>query len=423
MELMGEKYGAISETVFMENQACYEEDRCDRALLFSVLCLLIFGVLMVYSSTSVVPPAQEGVVKTDHGLSQFLYLKRHILSLTTGLIFMFVAYRFNLKRLYAISLPLLVLAVVLILLVFMPNVGMKINGARRWIRFWPSSIQPSEFAKLAMIIFLARYMSSPRFDPRKFVSYAKPVVIMVMFQVLFLLQPDFGSAMAMALITLTMLFLSGVRKRYLISTVLLLIPAAAWLIQTPYRWRRITSFLDPWSDQQGAGYQLVQSFIALGSGGLTGIGLGESKQKLSFLPYSNTDFIFSLTGEELGFIGVSIIMALFGVFFWRGVRIATQKKDLFHYYLAKGLTYLIIYQVLINISVVTGLVPTKGLPLPFISYGGSALFVNLIAVGFMLNLSKRYQPAVQQECTDDRLKRKKARISVYGRGEHARRIR
>jgi cell division protein FtsW len=196
-----------------------------------------------------------------------------------------------------------------------------------------------------------------------------------------------------------------------------------WLLKAPYRLKRVTAFLDPWSDSQGSGYQLVQSFIALGSGGLMGTGLGESKQKLSFLPYANTDFIFSLMGEELGFAGVSVVLMLFGVLFMRGIKIASRKRDAFHYYLGQGLTYLIIYQVLINVAVVTGLVPTKGLPLPFVSYGGSALFVNMIAVGFLLNLSKQYQPVVEYGRSDNIIKRKKAMISVYGRQRYGGRSR
>ena len=393
----------------------YEDNSYDRILLLCVILLLLFGVLMVYSATSVVQPVRESAVKPAELNSQFFFLKKHIISLSAGLVFMFLAFRFNLKKLYSLSYVLPLISVVMVILVFVPGIGMKVNGASRWIRFWPSSLQPSEFAKFAMIVFLAKYLSSPRFNPDSILCFIKPLFVMAMFQMLFLLQPDFGSAMAMALITFTMLFLAGFRMRYIIGTVLLMSPPVVMLLMVPYRLKRITSFLDPWSDPQKAGYQLVQSFIALGSGGLTGIGLGASRQKLSFLPYINTDFIFSLMGEELGFLGVLVVILLFGIFFVRGLKIATGKEDPFQYYLGQGLTYLITYQALINIAVVTGLVPTKGLPLPFISYGGSALFVNMMAAGLLLNISKRYQHVSEYDSTDNILRRKKAKISVYGK--------
>ncbi|UCG79201.1 MAG: putative lipid II flippase FtsW [Nitrospirota bacterium] len=394
----------------------FNSDKCDRIMLVTVICLILLGILMVYSSTSVVMPGSREAKDGAGLLARFQYLKKHLFSLTAGGIFMFFAYRYNLKKLYTYSFVLIALALVLVSLVFVPGIGMRINGASRWIRFWPSTFQPSEFVKFAMIVFLARYVSSPRFDPHSIACFIKPILVMALFQTLFLLQPDFGSAITLALITFTMLFLSGFRLRYLLGTAALLTPAVVVLLKTPYRLKRIIAFLDPWSDPQGAGYQLVQSYIALGSGGLAGIGLGESKQKLSFLPYANTDFIFSLMGEELGFIGTSLLLSLFALLFYRGIRIANEKRNPFHYYLAQGLTCLIIYQVLINVAVVTGLAPTKGLPLPFISYGGSAVFINMLAVGFLLNLSKRYKPAIETgHASDDVIKRKKAKIMIYGR--------
>jgi cell division protein FtsW len=400
-------------------QGSFHADSYDRILMFSVICLVVFGVFMVYSATSVVPP---GNGSSNSWSSRLNYLKKHLFSLSAGAVFMFFAYRFDLKRLHSISFALIALAFVLVSLVFVPGIGMKINGASRWIRFWPSSFQPSEFAKFAMIVFLARYLSSPRLDPQSVACFIKPVIVMVAFQVLFLMQPDFGSTVTLALITFTMLYLSGFRMRFLVGTIALALPFVFVLLKEPYRIKRITAFLDPWGDPQGAGYQLVQSFIALGSGGLTGIGLGESKQKLSFLPYINTDFIFALLGEELGFIGTSLVLALFVVVYTRGIKIASSKRDSFHYYLAQGMTYLIIYQVLMNVAVVTGLAPTKGLPLPFVSYGGSAIFVNMMAIGLLLNLSKRYQPIIEyRSSSEDILKRKKAKISVYGRNAYARR--
>ncbi|MGE5893241.1 MAG: putative lipid II flippase FtsW [bacterium] len=408
----------IQENVLPLNSGTRPLDRSgsDRYLLAAVICLLLFGVLMVYSSTSVVAP--DGKTEAAPGdTTQFLYLRKHLLSMIVGGMFMVLAFRIDLMRLRAFSSLLLVLAAVMTVSVFIPGLGLTVNGARRWIRFWPSTIQPSEFAKLAMVIFLARYLSSPGYRPDRFMDYVKPLVVMALFQGLFLLQPDFGAAITLGLITFTMLFLSGTRKRFIAYTALLLVPAIVKLIMVPYRLKRVLSFMDPWSDQQGAGYQLVQSLIALGSGGMTGIGIGESKQKLAFLPYINTDFIFSFLGEELGLAGVSLVLLLYGMIFYCGMRIGTRYPGTFHSCLAQGLTYFIIYQMLINVAVVTGLAPTKGLPLPFVSYGGSSLLANMAAVGLLLSLSRGYC-AVTGECdhAEEFIKRKKARIAVYGRG-------
>jgi cell division protein FtsW len=389
---------------------------CDRALLVSVVCLLLFGILMVYSSTSVITPDSRSALKAGREASQFLFLRKHLLYLLIGAVFMFIAYGLSPGRLHGSTYLLLAVAFAATALVFIPGIGMSINGARRWVRFWPSTIQPSEFAKLAMVVYLARYLSSPNFNPDSFVSFLKPLMVMGMFQFLFLKQPDFGAAMTLTLITFTMLFLSGVRKRYMLYTSALLIPLIVKLVMVPYRLKRILAFMNPWSDQQGSGYQLVQSLIALGSGGLTGKGIGESKQKLDFLPYINTDFIFSLMGEELGLIGVSIALTLFVVVFIKGLKIASRAPGTFHYYLGMGITYSIVYQMIINVAVVTGLAPTKGLPLPFISYGGSSLLVNMTSLGILLNLSKGFQPLFTGPGGDNLIRRKKARISVYGRG-------
>jgi cell division protein FtsW len=349
----------------------------------STLALVVFGTLMIYSSTSVITPALA-----KKGATEFYYFKRHVFTILVGLCFMLFAYTLKPSFLRKISIPLLFFSFVLLLLVFLPGIGVQVNGARRWIRLWPSTFQPSEFVKLSMVIFLARYLSSPAFKIESFGSFIKPIVVMTAFQAVMLMQPDFGAAMSLAFLTIAMLFLSGTRLRYITSLALLALPILFVLIRTPYRFRRITSFLDPWKDPQGNGFQLVQSFIAFGSGGMTGVGIGSSKQKLSYLPESHTDFIFSIIGEEFGFMGVSVIIALFVVIFVRGFSIANKTQDRFTYYLAVGLSLMISLQALINFAVATGLVPTKGLPLPFISYGGSSLLINMAAVGILLNISR-----------------------------------
>ena len=378
----------------------------DKWLLLVAVLLIGFGALMIYSSTSVVTP-----VLARKGVKEFYYFKRHIFTILVGFACMFAAYRMGTSFIRKVSIPLLVFSFFLLILVFVPHIGVSAGGASRWIRLWPSTFQPSELVKLSMVIFLARYLSMPEYSPDDYKSFLKPLGIMVIFEVAFLKQPDFGAAMSLTILTFAMLFLSGVKLRYIASLLVLAIPIIIKLAMEPYRLRRITSFLNPWDDAQGSGFQLVQSFIALGSGGLTGVGLGSSKQKLAYLPESHTDFIFSIIGEEFGLIGVIVVIALFLVLFIKGVSIANKAKDGFVYYLAIGLSLMVSLQALINFAVATGLVPTKGLPLPFISYGGSSLLVNMAAIGILLNISKGEEAAPVFN-NREMLARRKARRNV-----------
>ncbi len=381
----------------------------DKVLLLIMLLLLAFGSLMIYSSTSVITP-----LLAKKNITEFYYFKRHILTMVLGSLVLLFTYSLKPSVLKRFSVPLLVFSFVLLCCVFLPRIGVTAGGARRWIRLWPTTFQPSELVKLAMVIFLARYMSSPGYNTENFGSFAKPILIMAVFQIIFLKQPDFGSTMSLAFLTFAMLFISGMRLKYIASVLLLALPVVYKLAMEPYRLRRITSFLDPWKDPLGSGFQLVQSFISLGSGGITGLGLGESKQKLSFLPASHTDFIFCLVGEELGLVGASVLIALFIFLFIKGISIASRSNDRFVSYLAYGLTLMISLQALINFAVVTGLVPTKGLPLPFLSYGGSALLVNMAAVGILLKISKGEDEKVEAEDSAAKARRI-ARRNIYAR--------
>ena len=231
---------------------------------------------------------------------------------------------------------------------------------------------------------------------------------------IFLKQPDFGAAISLGIITFIILLIAGISLKFITITSLLALPIVFYLIKEPYRWKRITSFIDPWADPQGSGFQLVQSLIALGSGGLTGKGLGEGKQKLAYLPEIHTDFIFAHIGEEMGFLGACTVVILFIILSIRGFKIAEKQRDLFYYLLASGITIMISVQALINFAVVTGLAPTKGLPLPFISYGGSSLIVNMMAVGVLLNISK-----ISSQTLVDTLQLKEKQIRrpyIYYRG-------
>lgn len=370
--------------------------RRDKGILFAALLLVGVGVLMVYSATAVIAIKNRG--------GDFAFLIRHMQSVIIGLMAMTVLMFMDYRVFSGWSLAILAVSFVLLLLVFVPVVGVSANGARRWIQLWPSTFQPSELAKLALVVFMADYMSRPLRTHREnkvntvhalkckmenpITGFAIPVAIIGVFQVVIILQPDFGAFMSIAVIGLVLLFVGGARLRYF----LILAPFGTWvvykLVQAPYRMRRITSFMDPWQDQQGSGYQLIQSLVSFGNGGLTGVGLGEGRQKLFFLPEPHTDFIFSTIGEELGFAGVMLVVVLFLTILLRGLRLASSVEDSFGRYLALGLTFMIVLQALLNFAVTTGLLPTKGLPLPYVSYGGSSLLVSLAATGMLLSISR-----------------------------------
>ncbi len=401
----------------MVNEINVREGRkLDRWLFVIVFALSFFGVMMVYSSTALLPVSRSGGVVEGGADLQFLYLKRHGLILVMATFAMGLFYMVRPVTLKRAAVPLLVLSIVLLLCVFVPGLGREINGARRWLRLWPANFQPSELAKFAMVVFLARYISSPRYDTESFRTFVVPVAVMVAMQGVIMMQPDFGGAFTLGILTFSMLFLSGTRIRFMLLTLASFVPAVVVMIMMePYRWERVLAFIDPWKDPYGKGFQLVQSFIALGSGGFGGVGLGEGRQKLSFLPEVNTDFIFSLIGEELGFVGVTVVLSLFLWLFFRGIRIAGRAQSPFTYYVAFGLTLMITIQALMNIAVVTGLVPPKGLPLPFISYGGSSLLVNFMAVGTLLRIS-RSEPEQHSLPAREVFIKRRARLRAVRRG-------
>lgn len=384
--------------------------RHDRWLLAVTLALIGFGMLMILSSTSVITPVFQ-----KKNITEFYYFKKHLITMLISFFVMFAAYRVEPETFKKHSPLLMAVAFFLLVLVFVPGIGIKANGARRWLNLRVTTFQPSEFAKLAMVIFLARYLSSPAFRTDSFYNFAVPVGVMGLFQCMFIAQPDFGATMSLGFLTISMLFLSGVRLRYIGYLMALAIPVIIKLAMEPYRLKRLTTFLNPWEQASGSGFQLVQSFIALGSGGLTGVGLGKSRQKLDFLPEAHTDFIFSVVGEELGFIASVIVVGLFAFLFYRGIRIAMKNEDKFSYYLAFGLSMMIGLQAMVNFCVVTGMLPTKGLPLPFLSYGGSSLLVNVAAVGILLNLSRaRHKPFGESpDVLADKVRRKKIKRSIY----------
>ncbi|MCL0105830.1 putative lipid II flippase FtsW [Thermodesulfovibrionales bacterium] len=362
--------------------------KSDKWILLIVFLLIVIGALAIFSSTSVIPP---DVVKrySERGIApcQFNYLKRHLFAVLVGIIAMFAASIVKLDHLRKMAVPLLVLSFCCLLLVF-TELGVRGGGATRWLQIFSFTFQPSEIAMLSMVTFLAWYMSIPSYKRDKFVSFAIPIGVMVAFQVIFLKQPAFGTAMGLGIVTMAMLFLSGIRLRYFFLLAIIAIPIVAKLLLEPRKWARVASFLDPWEDPLGRGFQIIQSFIALGSGGLTGVGLGEGRQKLSFLPEVHTDFIFSLIGEEVGFIGAAFVVFLFFMLFIRGVAISKKTVEPFSYYLCFGISMMVALQAITNFAVATGMVPTTGQTLPFISYGGTSLVVSMTSIGLLLNISR-----------------------------------
>jgi cell division protein FtsW len=287
--------------------------------------------------------------------------------------------------------PLLALSFIILVLVLVPGVGVNRGGARRWITFPGFAFQPSELAKLALVFYLAHSMAKKEQMIRSFsVGVLPHLIVFGLFAGMLLLEPDFGTALMLSMLLYFMLFIGGARVHHLVGTGLMALPVLIYVFtKADYRIRRLMSFLDPWSDAAGSGFHVIQSLIAFGSGQIWGRGLGESRQKLFYLPEAHTDFVFSVIGEELGLLGALAVLALFGVIITRGLQLTAKIEEPFDQYLAFGLTVLLGLQALIHMGVVMGLMPTKGLVLPFISYGGSAMVINLMEAGILLGLSRR----------------------------------
>ncbi len=353
----------------------------DPLLLGAVLALVGFGLVMVYSASAITAQDRLG--------DSFYFLKRQAIAAGLGLVAMAVAMRLGYRRMARLAYPLLFLSVILLVVVLLPGVGTVVGGAKRWLRVPGLSLQPAEVAKVAWVIYLAYSLAKKREKVRSFsVGFVPHLGVAALLVALCMAEPDFGSSVALLFLMFVMLFAAGAKLSYLLGAVLAAIPFAwAAIASSPYRMKRITAFLDPWANRQGSGYQVAESLMSIGSGGVTGLGLGDGRQKLFYLPEAHTDFIFSIIGEELGLIGVALLMALYGVIVWRGVRAALGAAEPFGTYLGLGLTSLVAFQALVNMAVAMGLVPTKGLTLPFISYGGSSLVMLMGAAGLLLSIS------------------------------------
>ena len=357
----------------------------DATVLIVVLVLSLLGLVMVFSAS--------GVVAANRFHDSVFFLKRHVAWLLFGCLLMHLASRVEYGVWRTLSVPLLALSAVLLVAVLIPSVGVAAKGARRWLKLGPISIQPAEMAKFIVVVYLAAYLAKKGQRIRDFQrGFLPPLIVVAGVSGLVLLQPDLGTVVVLGYVTLGLLFLGGARLAHLSGLVPIALAGVAVLIwKSPYRWQRLMTFLDPAKDPTGSGFQVNQSFLAFGSGGPVGVGLGEGKQKLFFLPEAHTDFVLALVGEELGLVGTVAVMVLFAVLVLKGFQIAGRAREPFGRYLALGIALLIGTQALINAGVATGLLPTKGLTLPLVSYGGSSLLMNLLAVGILLSISRDRQ--------------------------------
>lgn len=354
----------------------------DFPLFISVVFISCFGVLMVYSTSSV-----YALEVYDDPLR---FLKLHSVYLLLGLSSMVVFMHLDHRLLRKLVYPAYVICLLLLICVLIPGVGKKVGGAQRWLELGPLTFQPAELAKFVVLLYLAHSLDKKRDKIKSFsVGFLSHIFMAGIFIALIFVQPDFGTSATILLICVIMMFIGNVRIKYILTMPVIAAVFSTFAIMTKaYRMERVLTFLDPWKDPLGSGYQTVQSFIAFGVGGISGTGLGNSTQKLFYLPHAYTDFIFSIIGEELGFIVVACVILVFLFIFYRSIRIALKAPDSFGCYLVCGFAFLIAIQAATNMAVAVGLIPTKGTTLPFISYGGSSLVCTLTAMGIILSVSR-----------------------------------
>ena len=353
-----------------------------KTVFMTVSVLLMLGVVMIYSSSAV-------YAYSTYGDSMY-FVKRHLVYLAAGLVAAVLCMAVPVGRIEGTARMVMLVSILLLVAVLVPGIGKEVGGARRWMRFLGVGFQPSEIAKIALVVYLADLTSRKRYLMRDLrYGFLPPLLVTGFTAGLVLLEPDMGTTVLLLFLGVLMLFVAGARLKHLAMITIGMLPALILaVIAEPYRVRRVLAFFDPWSDARGSGFQLIQSFIALGSGGFFGVGLGSSKQKLFYLPESHTDFIFSIIGEELGFLGSASVLILFAALVWFMLRISFRIKDAFASRVVLGLGAMIAFEVIVNIGVSTGMLPTKGLPLPFISYGGSSLVCHMAAVGLVLNMAR-----------------------------------
>ena len=356
--------------------------RVELMLLISVILLSIFGLVMIYSSSSI---WAEYKYNDSHK-----YLKNQALFFFIGLFLLKVVSNINYKKYFKYANKILFICIILLILVLIPGIGTVRNGSRSWFGIGSFGIQPSEFTKLAMIIFTSKYLSNNPNSMKNFKKGVLPILLIVIgiFGII-MLQPDFGTGTILVMTIIGMLFVAGLDlKIFFKFAVMGIVGVVSLILIAPYRLKRILSFLNPWSDPLGSGFQIIQSLYGIGPGGLFGLGFGNSIQKHFYLPEPQTDFIFSIISEEFGFMGIIIISALFIIIFFSSLKISMKCDNLFGKYLSFGITFGLIFQTVLNLSVVVGLIPVTGVTLPFLSYGGSSLIITMISIGIILNISR-----------------------------------
>ncbi|WP_199744143.1 putative lipid II flippase FtsW [Legionella sp. km772] len=355
----------------------------DKWLIATIFGLLIIGLMMVASSSV--------MVSTKYFHQPFHFLVRQACYLCAGLAVGLIIIRTDSSVWERISMPMLMICILMLVIVLIPGIGRSVNGSRRWLALGPIGVQVSEMAKLTMIFYLAGYLvRQQKAVSESIFGFIKPMVVLAIVSFLLLLEPDFGATVVISGTVMAMLFLAGVRLRYYVGLMVLVMTALAFLaFSSPYRVARLTAFLDPWADQYNSGYQLTQSLIAFGRGGWFGLGLGESIQKLLYLPEAHTDFLFAVLAEEFGLAGILVVMGLYSILVYRGLNIAYiahNQERLFASYTAYGLTFWLALQAAINMGVNAGLLPTKGLTLPLLSYGGASMVINCVVIALLLRI-------------------------------------
>ena len=351
-------------------------------LLVSIILISLFGLLMIYSASYV-----WAEYKFDDSLKFF---KTQSIFLILGYVVMFIISNIDYKKYYSKSNLIFGVCFILLILVLIPGIGTVRNGSRSWFGFGGFGIQPSEFTKLGLIVFTSKYLTKNNRELKDIKKGVLPILI-VLFLVfgLIMLQPDFGTGVVIVVSIIVLLFVSGVKMNFFIKIGILgLIGIVVLILIAPYRMARIISFLNPWSDPLGSGFQIIQSLYAIGPGGLLGLGFGNSIQKHFYLPEPQTDFIFSIISEEFGFMGILIVASLFVIIIYQGIKISINCEDFFGKYLSFGITFGLIFQTILNLSVVVGLIPVTGVTLPFLSYGGSSLLITMTSIGIILNISR-----------------------------------
>lgn len=355
----------------------------DKWLIATIFGLLIIGLMMVASSSV--------MVSTKYYHQPFHFLVRQACYLAAGLVVGLIIIRTDSSVWERISMPTLIICILMLVIVLIPGIGRTVNGSRRWLALGPIGIQVSELAKLTMIFYLSGYLvRQQKAVSESIYGFIKPMLVLAIVSFLLLLEPDFGATVVISGTVMAMLFLAGVRLRYYVGLMALVMTALVCLaFSSSYRVARLTAFLDPWADQYNSGYQLTQSLIAFGRGGWFGLGLGESIQKLLYLPEAHTDFLFAVLAEEFGLAGILVVIGLYSIIVYRGLNIAYiahSQERLFASYTAYGLTFWLALQAAINMGVNTGLLPTKGLTLPLLSYGGASMVINCVVIALLLRI-------------------------------------